>query len=78
MNTVYLAWVKAGQTNNSAMNSDYCDKTIGVASKSFCEYLNLMKIANRFTFDSVKANIEKEQKGFKVGTAVNLAKKFLP
>ena len=44
------------------MNSDYCDKTIGVASKSFCEYLNLMKIANRFTFDSVKANIEKEQK----------------
>lgn len=64
--------------NKSAINSDYCDKTMGVAWKGFCEYLNLMKIANRFSFDSVKANIEKEQKGFKVGTAVNSAKKFLP
>lgn len=51
---------------------------MGVAWKCFCEYLNLMKIANRFSFDSVKANIEKEQKGFKVGRAVNSAKKFLP
>lgn len=36
-----------------------------------------MEIANRFSFDSVKANIEKRQKGFEVGTTINLSKKFL-
>lgn len=51
---------------------------MGVLSKDFCEYLNLMEIASRFSFDPVRANIEKRQKRFKVGTAINLAKTFLP
>lgn len=78
MNTVYLAWVKAGQMNKGVINNDYNHKTMGVLSKDFCEYLNLMEIASRFSFDPIKANIEKRQKRFKVGTAINLAKTFLP
>lgn len=78
MNTVYLAWVKAGQMNKGVINNDYNHKTMGVLSKDFCEYLNLMEIASRFSFDPIRANIEKRQKRFKVGTAINLAKTFLP
>lgn len=36
-----------------------------------------MEIANRFSFNLRKANIEKDRKGIKTGAAINLAKKIL-